>query len=300
MRPSSSLLAALIVSSVGTNGLAQTGTSPSAPPGATTPGSAAPPGAPPSPAAAPPAAAPPSPASVEPEPDAEPPGDAAAAPAGEAKAPPAKPAKPAPVPESDEVDEHGEPLPPLVPAAEDSVGGHFNLALAAAVALPFGNFEADLPATDLVGPGFVFNADAALGVSRSVFVGLWGQLALLGEGDDCAAIDASEDCKAKSYAGGVFVRYHLVQGVRFDPWMMAGLGYRVTKIEPVNVSYSGFEILKLAVGGDWYAASNFGIGALLELDMGVYSDRSEGSIGDASTHWQFVTGLRLVFDVPGK
>jgi hypothetical protein len=163
------------------------------------------------------------------------------------------------------------------------------------VAIPFGAFEDNVDVADAVGPGFALGADLGIGLSRSVFVGAWGQAAWLGDGGDCAG-----DCSGKSYAFGPFVRYHLVQGVRFDPWLSAGVGYRTTNLDPAGVSYGGFELLRLQVGGDWYATTNFGIGAVLELDLGVYTTRSEGSIGDAAAHWQFASGLRVVFDVPGK
>ena len=67
-----------------------------------------------------------------------------------------------------------------------------------------------------------------------------------------------------------------------------------------NVSYRGIEWLRLQVGGDWYPASVLGIGPLFELDMGIYSTKPQGSIGEVAPHWQFVTGLRLTLDIPGR
>lgn len=151
-----------------------------------------------------------------------------------------------------------------------------------------------MPVPDTVGPGLALGLDAAYGVSRSVFVGLWGQYGRFASGSEC------DDCESTSYAVGPFVRYHLVQGVRFDPWVLAGLGYRVTELGPDQVRYSGIDWVRFSVGGDWYGFSNLALGALLELSMGVYNDRSEGELGGATPHWQFASGLRVVFDAPGK
>ena len=99
-----------------------------------------------------------------------------------------------------------------------------------------------------------------------------------------------------------FVSYHLVQGVRFDPWASAGLGYRITKLSTpaANIDYSGIEWLRLQVGGDWYPFDKIGFGPYLELDMGRYSSRSPSSVGNGANHWHLATGLRVTLDLPGK
>jgi hypothetical protein len=165
----------------------------------------------------------------------------------------------------------------------------------AALAVPLGSFADGLGQTDVVGLGPAFSLEAAVGVSRTVAIGLWGQLASFGGSDDCS------DCSAQSFAGGAFVRYHLVQGVRFDPWMSAGVGFRSTSLDgPTGEqSYSGVEWLRLAVGGDWYAFSLLGLGPFLELDMGVYNSRPDDG-RDAAAHFQLLFGARITLDVPGK
>ncbi|MBK7581414.1 MAG: hypothetical protein IPI67_14525 [Myxococcales bacterium] len=192
-------------------------------------------------------------------------------------------------------DEDG-PEPPLVIPAPDQLAGHFQLSPSAGVAVPFGKLEAKAPQTDAMGSGWAFGLDAAYGLSRTVAVGAFGQHLRLGNSTNCA------DCKTQSTAFGAFVRYHLVQGVRFDPWMSAGLGYRTTKISGfgADVTYSGIEWLRLAVGGDWYAFDKVGFGPYLELDMGYYSSRSSGDLGAAAAHWNFLTGVRVTLDLPGK
>ncbi len=202
--------------------------------------------------------------------------------------------KPQPAP-TEPPDEDG-PEPPLVLPAPDALTGHLQLSPLAGVAVPFGSLEADLPQSDAMSSGWAFGLDASYGVSRTLAVGAFGQFLALGKPDSCG------DCKTKSMAVGAFVRYHLVQGFRFDPWMLAGLGYRTTTISGVgdDVTYSGIEWLRLAVGGDWYAFDKVGFGPYLELDMGYYSSRSSGDMGSARAHWHLSSGLRVTLDLPGK
>lgn len=198
-------------------------------------------------------------------------------------------------PSAEPPDEEG-PEPPLVVPAPDQLSGHFQLAPSVGVAVPFGSLEEGVSQSDAMGSGWAFGLDASYGLSRTVALGAFGQLLRLGSSDSCT------DCKAQSLAFGAFVRYHLVQGVRFDPWMAAGLGYRTTKISGLgeDVTYSGVEWLRLVVGGDWYAFDKVGFGPYLELDMGYYSKRSPGDFGSAAAHWTFATGLRVTLDLPGK
>src|SRR5262249_15156270 len=103
------------------------------------------------------------------------------------------------------------------------------------------------------------------------------------------------------FAIGPFIRYHLVQGVRFDPWMASGLGYRTTtaRYQHTSHDYSGFEWLRLQIGGDLYPWSAGGIGAVSEVDIGVCGNRPSERVGSA-VHWMFLTGARITLDFPGK
>ena len=170
--------------------------------------------------------------------------------------------------------------------APDGLTGHFQLSPLAGVAVPFGIARGGAAAERRhelglgLRPGrFLrrqpYASPSAPSASSSV----------LGKPDSCG------DCKTQSMAFGAFVRYHLVQGVRFDPWMLAGLGYRTTTISGVgdDVTYSGIEWLRLAVGGDWYAFDKVGFGPYMELDMGYYSSRSSGDMGSARAHWHLST-----------
>jgi hypothetical protein len=176
--------------------------------------------------------------------------------------------------------------------------------------VPFGSLENGIKQTDFLdgGPGFAL--DVGIGVSRVVALGVWGQALSLSSSDECP------DCSASSLAIGPFVRYHLVQGLRFDPWLSAGVGYRSTTLRGTpagNLSYRGFDLLRLQVGGDWYPASMLGIGPLFELGMGIYTSKdaaaapatpdgtpSNGSIDEIAPFWQFISGVRLTLDIPGR
>jgi hypothetical protein len=228
-------------------------------------------------------------------------------PAPEAAAPPSEPApsEPAAPPRKRKAatapPEEEEPEPPLIPPAQDSLAGHFTLSPGVAFVSPFGSLGADLSARDLLGDGLGLSVEAAVGVSRTIALGVWGQALSFGSGNECP------DCSGSSLAGGAFVRYHLVQGVRFDPWMSAGLGFRTTSIEgtpigkqdSIKQDFSGIEWLRFTVGGDWYAFSLLGLGPFLELDMGIYGTRPD-SAGDSAAHFQLVVGARITLDVPGK
>jgi hypothetical protein len=206
-----------------------------------------------------------------------------------------KPPSPVPAP-------NDEPEPPLVPDAKDTLGGHLVLAASGAFVVPWGEFSDGLSTADL-GPGYGIGADLGYGLSRSVVLGVWGQYNTYAESPDCALDpDAGDDdCTAMGFAVGPFVRYHLVQGMRFDPWLLAGVGYRALTVESRSgkADYSGFEWMRIAVGGDYYPLNTFGFGPIIELDAGVFGNRPSDDRG-TSIHFTFVAGLRLLLDVPGK
>jgi hypothetical protein len=184
--------------------------------------------------------------------------------------------------------------PTIVPAA-DTRSSHFTAALALNVALPFGSLDQRTAQRDVMATGFGGSLDLGFGLSRSVVVGAWAQWLSFGSPDECSA------CSATSFALGPFVRYHLVQGTRFDPWLAAGVGYRRLTVDlgPADTSYSGIEWLRLQVGGDWYATKTIGLGPVLELDLGSFYDRPD-TAGGAAANWRFIAAARVTLDLPGK
>ena len=198
--------------------------------------------------------------------------------------------------------EDDEPPAPLVPRAKDTLGGHFVAGLGGAVQAPFGELRQSEKASNL-GAGLGASLDLGIGVSRAVVLGAWSNFFEFGT-------------RKTSFAFGPFVRYHLVQGLRFDPWVLFGPGYRSqTRDAPlVKRQFAGIEFVRIGVGGDYYPWSGIGFGPWLELDGGLFSTRPKtNSAGQpdrddagqpvtvsTAMHFGFVSGLRLVLDLPGK
>jgi hypothetical protein len=179
-----------------------------------------------------------------------------------------------------------------VPPARDTVGGHFNVGLDAALVLPFGNVYDSIPQSRTMGPGLSLGGDVAYGVSRTVMLGAYVDVGLP------SAEGAASKSNVTTIAAGPFVRYHLVQGLSFDPWVSGGLGFRRTSVG--SSSYTGVDWFRFALGGDWYPAKNFGFGPFLELSAGTFFSQSPGTIGTKALDAHFVIGGRIVFDGPGR
>jgi hypothetical protein len=209
---------------------------------------------------------------------------AAAVRAQEPAAPP-----PAPLHEDDEEREA-----PPIPAASDLLGGHPLLGVAGKVAVPFGELDTDRSFGSQVGLGYGIAGDLGIGLSRSVELGVWGDFVRYGDDEDC------RDCEVKSLGVGPYLRYHLVQGMRFDPFISVGLGYRGLTVSSAagDSTEGGLAWLKLGLGGTWYALSQIGFGPYLDLELATLTDTPPGA--DPSVFANFGAGLRLQFDVRGR
>lgn len=175
--------------------------------------------------------------------------------------------------------------------AWDTVGGHLAIALDGGFSVPFGSFQSGAPQSDVLDPGYVLGADVTYGVSRTVMLGVQGSFAR----ESGTGVWTGDT--GSSLAVGPVIRYHLVQGTRFDPWLSYGIGFRSTSIGPH--SFTGLDWAHLQVGGDWYATSAFGFGPFLDLALGTYLGSSD-TLGTKAVNAHFSGGLRLVFDTPGK
>ena len=208
------------------------------------------------------------------------------------------------VPATMKVEDDREPLPDPIAPATDSVSKHLMLSLSAGYSVPFGKLEDSIPQRDVFGNQGAFGLELAVGVSRQVMVGLWGQGVIADSGDEC------KTCSGLGFAGGPFVRYHLVQGMRYDPWISYGAGLRHVVIsDRDDFAYDGIDWLRLTLGGDWYASSNIGLSPFLELGSTVFFSRPDDAtaIGrgqkaddNAALAWQFIVGGRITLDIPGK
>jgi hypothetical protein len=194
-----------------------------------------------------------------------------------------------PPPESEEDD-----TSPLIAPAADTLGGHLVLALSPAVAVPGGSFDRSQPAARL-GPGWGGGADIGFGINRAVALGVYGQYFVHQRGSGPTRVTASE------FTVGPFVRYHVVQGLRFDPWVLVGAGYHAATVTErgVKQKFSGLQWLRFAVGGDYYLFSGLAFGPFVELDLGSFLEHPAKNT-PATVHFAFLAGLRFTFDTPGK
>lgn len=226
---------------------------------------------------------------------------------------PAPPSSARPAPElSASTSEHVVATKPEVmqpEGATDTLRGHFQLGVGGGLTIPFGFLTTNVQSFETMGLGSTLHIDLGYGVSRTVLLGLWGQAAWLSGGANCNGTPVGEpSCQTSTIAAGASVTYHLVQGTRFDPWLSAGLGYRTTQLKVSNTfDYSGPALLRLAIGGDWYAFRHLGLGPWLELNGTVNSSHPSVSPLDSRRNAEngrfsilAVLGLRAVFDFPGK
>ena len=189
-----------------------------------------------------------------------------------------------------------EPKAPLVPRANDLLGKHVIVGASVGPVWTLGKLASDVAAVRSLSTGVAVHADAGFGVSRSVTLGAWGSFASYGDGDACNA------CSGKSFAVGPYVRYHLSQGFRFDPWILAGAGYRQVSYDDslgAKQKFSGVEWLRLELGADYYVFSGFGVGPYGSLGLSSYSKRPEDA-GEARVNTELSAGLRLMLDFPGR
>jgi hypothetical protein len=200
-----------------------------------------------------------------------------------------------PAPPAVHVVDDDEPKLPLVPRATDLLGRHLLIGAALGPTWSLGKLASNVAAVRGLDTGLALNADAGFGLSRSVAAGVWGNFAAYGDGDAC------DSCSGKSFAVGPFVRYHLSQGLRFDPWLALGAGYRQVSYETLGVKneFSGAEWLKLNLGADYYLLSGLGFGPYGSFGLSSYWSRPD-TTNDAAVTTELSFGLRLLLDVPGR
>ncbi|MGC4089573.1 MAG: hypothetical protein QM756_17130 [Polyangiaceae bacterium] len=182
---------------------------------------------------------------------------------------------------------------PLIPAAKDVLSGHLQLGAGGLGLMPIAMLDGKTGFRDVAGLGVGAAADVGVGVSRYLSFGAFGEYAHFTSSSDCSS------CKADSFAVGPFVRYHLLQGARFDPWLTLGVGYRKLSLSgtPSDADYAGIDWARVALGGDWYALSQVGFGPYAQAALGTFTDRPQGS---ATVYGMVNLGLRFTFDAQGR
>jgi hypothetical protein len=190
-----------------------------------------------------------------------------------------------------------EPKRPLIPPAKDLLGAHVLIGAGVSPSWSVGRLSRDVSASEGLGTGFAAHLDAGIGLSRYVAIGLYGTFAGYTSGDNCGS-----SCSGKALSIGPFVRYHLSQGLRFDPWLSLGGGYRQLSFEKEGgprQKFTGLEWLRLELGADYYAFSGLAVGPYGALGLSSYSKRPADA-GGASVNTELSVGLRVLLDLPGR
>jgi len=153
----------------------------------------------------------------------------------------------------------------------------------------------DTPHTSVTGIGAGYGLDLSVGLAEELTLGAYGDLLILDRRANCA------ECAPVSYGLGLTVRYHLVQGLRFDPWASYGIGaMALSGVAPNGEgSYVGIEWMRLSFGGDWYALRNLGLGPYVELGAGSFWQAPAGE-EPGGVQFRFQMGMRIVLDIPGR
>ncbi len=190
-----------------------------------------------------------------------------------------------------------EPKRPEILPAKDLLGAHVLIGAAVSPSWSLGRLSRDVSAADGLGTGFGAHLDAGIGLSRYVALGVFGSFAGYSRGDSCGS-----RCSGRAFSVGPFVRYHLAQGLRFDPWLSLGAGYRQLSFDSADGSrqkFAGVEWLRLELGADYYAFSGFAVGPYGALGLSSYSKRPADA-GSASVNTELSLGLRVLLDLPGR
>ncbi len=198
----------------------------------------------------------------------------------------------APDPSSAAVDPTEEPADLAIPPATDLLSGHLQLSLGGHWELPFSQLDTGTAFRARAEGGVGLIAHAAIGISRQASLGVWGQYATYGEASRCVG------CDRASYAVGPFLRYHLAQGFRLDPWLSLGAGYRALPGSGTQGDYAGIDWLRVGFGADWYALSQVGFGPYAQLAFGTFTKHPDDQ--DSSVYAMLALGLRISFDAQGK
>jgi hypothetical protein len=189
-----------------------------------------------------------------------------------------------------------EPESRLVPAepATDTISSRLLLSLDLGYTSTFGYLDSQTHLPSHLSGGIYTALDIGYGITRYVEVGLNATYASFGSATECPA------CTGKAYDVVGTIRYHLVQGVKFDPWVRTGLGFSAFQFKQgqQDSRYLGLHWLELTVGGDWYFGRNFGFGPLLSMSLASYLDHPTNRNPSVAARW--LAGMNLAFDSLGK
>ena len=189
--------------------------------------------------------------------------------------------------------EDEEPLPKPRPTPADDRSGRPTIGLQLGWQRIFGSAEDNVLRSSFASWGAAPGLQLAFPVTRHFAVEGWGSLASFkNHTDDCRV------CTASTFSLGIGAVYHLVDGIAFDPWFSAGVGYRKTHLATpdFSVDYTGFDFLRWTMWMDYYPARYIGFGPYTTLALGEYASRSiPGGMSGHPVHSTFEAGMRVVF-----
>lgn len=216
----------------------------------------------------------------------------------------ARAADPQPPSFAGEPEENGVERPP----APDQRTGHIYLAGSFGAIGPAGALGPLVPAQSVAGLGYDFGAVLGVGIGRYGVLQAYGNRTVFSAPANC-----SVGCSGLAYALGLGVVYHLIQGIAVDPWGSFGMGYRTSTFEVVALgtsavptksqSYQGFDVARIAFGGDYYPVPWLGFGPFVEADVGTNLQRPVPQVAlppnvieGPRTYGFFQIGVRIALD----
>jgi hypothetical protein len=201
-------------------------------------------------------------------------------------------------------------------AAPDWRTGHIYLIPTFALAGPAGLVAANTPTTQVANLGYTYGGIIGVGVGRYGSVQIFGDRSIFTSPETC-----NIGCGGSSYSFGAGVTYHLAQGIAVDPWGSFGMGYRYSLfnvIAPnattingtsyasgvlVPQAFKGFDVARIAFGGDFYPVPWFGLGPFVEVDAGANLQRPvplvalpPNTLDTPRAYAFFQVGIRVAFD----
>jgi len=196
----------------------------------------------------------------------------------------------------------------------------FQMALRTGFSLPFGKVNSETPGTtddgtkmsDFVTGQVPLFIELGGKPIKQLFIGGYMGVAFGGAaGDSSDACDfVNADCIGISTRIGVEVQYHILPDQDLNPWVGYGLGLESASLavtkgdQDGNISYAGFEFVRLSAGLDFRVSRIFGVGPYADFSLGQYysyrvdapefEDR-DGDLDEKALHEWLTVGARFVF-----
>ena len=182
----------------------------------------------------------------------------------------------------------------LVGPTDDTISHHVSFSLNASYTNMFGSLDSKTPISNKLSHGYSLGLTAGYGLSRYVELELDAAGSMFRSAVDCM------NCSARAYGLNGGIRYNLVQGVRFNPWVRVAVGISTFRLDDTieKRNYLGLQWLNATIGGDWYATRNFGFGPMLSMALTSYFDHPSNSRTSVAAQW--LAGLNVALDTAGK